>query len=207
VVLQEVPSVFDVDLFQPAIEVLDSLVPSQEKRNPLQELRARRIILDHTRAALFICLEGVLPGPDDRNSVVRRLIRRAARQGRVLGLNGPFLSKLVTPLLQGHAFLLSPEQQACMPQLVEIIAREEQQFTRTLTTGLKILEKLQPDERGVIPGEAIFRLHSDRGFPSDLASEILSERGLSVDWSDYEQAFTRHRQVSRLSVERQFRSS
>lgn len=205
-VLQEVPSVFDLDLFQPAREVLHILAPFQKDRDPALDQRARRVILDHTRAVLFLCLEGVLPGPDGRGSVVRRLLRRAARQGRVLGLDGPFLLELIDPLLQAHAFMLTPEQLASVPQIMEKIAREDQQFRRTLTIGLKILGQLQPDERGLIPGEAIFRLHSDRGFPSDLAAEILTERGLSIDWPGYEQAFAQHRQVSRISLESQFRS-
>jgi alanyl-tRNA synthetase len=206
VVLQDVPSVFDLDLFQPAREVLDSLVTAHMESDPLILQRARHMILDHTRASLFACLEGVSPGQESRNSVVRRLLRRAARQGRILGINGPFLSKLVEPLLHAHAFLLTPEQQANTSHCAEIIAREEQQFTRTLTAGLKILDTLQPDRDGMIPGEAIFHLHSDRGFPSDLAAEILAERGMSIDWPCYEQALARHRQVSRLSITTQFRT-
>ncbi len=204
-VLQNVPSVFDLDLFQPARKVLSQLLPAREGVDPAMDQRARRVILDHTRAALFACLEGVLPGQEGRGSVVRRLLRRAALQGHLLGLDGSFLFQVVDPLLQEHAFMLPPEQQARVSQLVGIIAGEEKQFNRTLTTGLKLLEKLQPDERGVISGEAIFRLHSDRGFPSDLAAEILAERGLSIDWPGYERAFARHREVSHLSVERQFR--
>lgn len=201
-ILQHVPSVFEIDLFQPALECLRDLAPNQESQ---LEQRAYRVILDHARAALFACLEGILPGQEGRNSVVRRLLRRALRQGRVLGLSGPWLSRLVDPLLQGHAFLLTANQQASDTQLAEIFAREEQQFRRTLSVGLKLLASIRPDERGIVAGETIFHLHSDRGFPSDLASEILAERGLSVDWPGYAAALERHRQVSRLSIERQFR--
>lgn len=206
-VLQDVPSVFDIDLFQPALELLRRLAPYRENNDPDLDQRARRMIVDHTRAGMFACLEGVLPGQESRNSVVRRLFRRALRQGRLLGLSGSWLSRLVDPLFQSHAFMLSPEQRVRAPQLVEIIAREEQQFARTLTTGLRLLENMRHDEQGIVPGEAIFHLHSDRGFPSDLAAEILAERGLSIDWAGYEEAFARHRQVSRLSIERQFRNS
>ena len=237
-VLQQVPSVFDIDLFRPALDVLRDLTPGQPE--PLDDLTpvpqrrsegfkpihpgcldgpttdqsehsrdqlARRVILDHTRAALFILLEGVGPGEKGQNSVVRRLLRRAIRQGRLLGLSGPFLAQLVEPLLSTHAFLLPPEQRENGSQLREILSHEERQFQRTLSIGLKLLEQLQPDERGLISGKDIFRLHSDRGFPSDLAEEILGERGLSIDWSGYEQAFEQHRQVSRLSVQSQFRRS
>lgn len=205
-ILQQVPSVFDLDLFQPASDLLRGLLTRSGEKVSGLERRAFRMILDHTRAALFACLEGVLPGQESRNSVVRRLLRRALRQGRLLGLNGPWLSRLVEPLLQGHAFLLTPEQVE-LERLAGIFAREEQQFQRTLTIGLKLLENLQPDERGLIPGTAIFHLHSDRGFPADLAGEILEERGLRVDWPGYELALESHRQVSRQSIARQFRSS
>ncbi len=248
-VLQQVPSVFEIDLFQPALGILRDLTPVLlERSKDLMPVRsncpeglasvqpehlgdlpfvqsdcsedlasvqtdhskdqlARRVILDHTRAALFILLEGVLPGEKGQNSVVRRLLRRAIRQGRLLGISGPFLAQLVEPLLSTHAFLLSDEQRTSGPQLMETLTREERQFQRTLNVGLKILEQLQPDERGLISGQDIFRLHSDRGFPSDLAAEILGERGLSIDWPGYEQAFAQHRQVSRLSVQSQFRRS
>lgn len=203
-VLQEVPSVFDIDLFRPGQAVLRDLVPSEVEGS--RDQHARRVILDHTRAALFICLEGVLPGEKNQQSVVRRLLRRAICQGHQLGLKGPFLRYLVEPLLSAHAFLLTPEQRTRGPQLVEILTREEQLFQRTLSMGLKMLDTLQPDEHGLISGEAIFRLHSDRGFPSDLAKEFLSERGLSIDWPGYKQALEQHRQISRRSLQSQFRS-
>lgn len=206
-VLQGVSSAFDTDLFRPAGEMLDALDREQREISPELELRSRRVILDHTRAAFFACLEGVLPGQENRNSVVRRLIRRAARQGQLLGFRSPFLFRLIDPFLQAHTSMLTPEQQEQAVHCREIIAHEEKQFMRTLTIGLKVIEDLKPDERGVIAGEAIFHLYSDRGFPSDLAAEILSERGLTIDWSGYDQALSQHRRISSLSREKQFRSS
>lgn len=208
-VLQGVPapSSFDIDLFRPAGELLDQLVSSHGEISPQPELCSRRLILDHARSALFACLEGILPGQENRNSVIRRLFRRAIRQGHQLGIKSPFLFRFIDPLLQTHSFLLTSEQQEQITRCEEIFVEEEKQFARTLNTGLKILETLKPDERGLIAGEAIFHLYSDRGFPLDLAAEILEERGLTIDWPGYEQALVRHRQVSRRSLEKQFRHS
>jgi alanyl-tRNA synthetase len=149
-------------------------------------------------------LPGVAPGRDGRASVVRRLIRRAARQGRILGLEEPFLGELVAPLAEAHTALLAPEERERVPAVARLLTDEERRFARVLTWGLRRLEQLPPGEGGLVPGAEIFRLEAERGFPADLAGEVLAERGLTVDWPDYERAVAAHRAISRASAERRF---
>jgi alanyl-tRNA synthetase len=217
-VLQGVPTVFDTDLFAPAQARLAALVgegsrgnelpahdgqgnqlPSEPRMGqpvPLEE-RARRMIVDHARATLLAMLAGVEPDHTGRGSVVRRLIRRAARQGRVLGIERPFLGELLVPLARGHESLLTPEERARVPVLARMVTEEEDRFSRVLTAGLRELGRLKPGPDGLIPGERIYALLADRGFPPDLAAEVLGERGFAVEWSGFEHAREAHRAVSR----------
>lgn len=204
--LQGVELVFETDLFLPAVARLIDLAPVGVVGDSSVEQRSRRIILDHTRSALFAGLEGVLPGRDGRNSVLRRLVRRASRQGRILGIDRPFLSELVLPFVQGHSTLLTELEQQRLSILPDMLTNEETQFARVLTLGLKHLNRLIPGEHGIVPGEDLFKLHAEQGFPSDLAAEILAERGLQIEWSGYEQALEQHRDISRVSAERHFQS-
>ena len=218
-VAQGAETVCEVDLFQPALWRLAELAPvriggdlSGDERE--RDLRARRIIVDHTRAALLAALAGVEPAPNGPGSVLRRLIRRAARQGAIVGLRRPFLGELVVPLLESHASLLAMAGvegdgglAARGRAVAEMLSREERNFSRVLSTGLRLLERERGDERGVVLGERLFRLHAERGFPPDLAAEVLSERGLTVDWSGYEREAERHRAISRVSAERKFGGS
>ncbi len=206
-VLQQSESVFEIDLFAPAAARLAELAPSDPEQDGPVERRARKMIVDHARAALFAGLAGVEPGRDGRGSVVRRLIRRAARRGRILGLADPFLGELVAPLAEAHKTLLGPEERGRVPMLARTLADEEARFARVLTAGLRHLARLEPDERGVVPGERIFALQADRGFPPDLAAEVLAERGLGVDWTGYERVLAEHRAVSHVSAERRFRGA
>lgn len=196
-VLQGVTSAFETDLFAPAMRRLDELTPGGGRDVDGSGQRARRMIVDHARAALFAWLADVGPDRDGRGSVVRRMIRRAARQGRGLGIEGPFLGELVEPLAAGHGALLSPAERDRLPGLVAVLTDEERRFSRTLTAGLRYLDGLAPDERGHIPGERLYQLHAERGFPSDLAAEILAERGLTVEWPGFERAREAHRDISR----------
>jgi alanyl-tRNA synthetase len=204
--LQGVESVFETDLFLPAVTRLTELAPVGVVGDSSVEQRARRIILDHTRSALFAGLEGVIPGRDGRNSVLRRLVRRASRQGRILGIDRPFLGELVLPFAQGHSTLLTEQERQRLPILLDMLIDEETQFAHVLTVGLKRLDKLIPGEHGIVSGEDLFKMHAEQGFPSDLAVEILAERGLQVDWSGYEQALEQHREISRVSAARHFQS-
>jgi alanyl-tRNA synthetase len=205
-VLQGVPTVFDTDLFAPALARLAALsaVPTPDDDRARQ--RARRMIVDHARAVLFAGLAGIQPDRDGRGSVVRRLVRRAARQGRLLGIERPFLGELLPPLVEAHGPLLTDAERERVPALAATLAEEERRFSRVLTSGLRHLERLQPDARGLISGADVFALHADRGFPADLAGEVLAERGLSVDWDGYDRAMAAHREVSRASAERRFRA-
>lgn len=202
-ILQGRDSVCDIDVFQPALERLRELETRDD--GDVRAVRARRVIVDHTRAAMLAGIEGVEPGRDGRPSVVRRLIRRAARQGRLLGIEHPFLGELLQPLAQGHGALLTPEEHTRVPELAHMLTNEEKLFARVLSSGLRELEHVEVDERGIVAGDYLFKLHAEKGFPADLASEILAERGLSVDWSGYRQASEDHRIVSRASMEKHFR--
>lgn len=204
-VLQDTESVFTIDLFQPANSRLQDFAPQGSCGDKAIERRARRMIVDHIRASLLAGLAGVEPGRDGRGSVVRRLIRRAARQGRILGIDQPFLSELVVPLAEAHGTLLTVEEHTRIPTIVRSIADEETRFERVLTVGLKYLSQLEPDEQGHIQGSALFELHAEKGFPPDLAIEILTERGLTVNWSSYEPASEEHKRISRASAERHFK--
>ncbi len=205
-VLQKTESVFTIDLFQPAQARLTELASQGVVADASVELRARRMIVDHVRAALLASLSGVTPGRDGRSSVVRRLIRRAARQGRFLGIQEPFLYELLQPLVIGHGELLSQEERSQVPGLVPLFMEEEQQFSRVLSNGLRFLARLESDGENVVSGKYVFQLEAEKGFPADLALEILAERGITVSWPEYEQALAEHRQVSRQSRSSHFRS-
>jgi alanyl-tRNA synthetase len=206
-VLQDTESVFTIDLFQPANSRLLEFAPYGSGGDEALERLARRRIVDHVRASLLAGLAGVEPGRDGRNSVVRRLLRRAALQGRMLGIDQPFLSELVIPLAEAHGTLLTAEEHTRIPTIARGIADEEVRFERVLTVGLKYLSQLEPDGQGRIQGFSLFLLHAEKGFPPDLAAEILTERGFTIDWSSYEPALEEHKRVSRASVERHFHNA
>ena len=198
-VAQRKTSLFETDLYAGAQQRLAELAPPYEDDETPARQRARRVIVDAARSALYIGLAGVVPRPDGRGSVVRRLIRRAARHGRTLGIEQPFLGELVAPLIERGEDLFSPDERERAPMIAALLTDEEQRFARTLTKVLRLLDRMQPDSDGVISGEQLFRLHAERGFPADLAAEILAERGLRVDWPGYEAAMARHHTISRAS--------
>ncbi len=175
-VIQGVHNNYDIDLFQSLIKAIIELSQTKDKDNP-----SLKVIADHIRAISFLIVDGVMPGNEGRGYVLRRIIRRAARHGHKLGLDEPFLHQLVKALAleMGEAY---PELNEMRAEIEEIILKEEEQFLKTLSVGLKILEEdLKENKGGMIKAEIAFKLYDTYGFPLDLTQDIARERALSVD--------------------------
>lgn len=194
-VMQGVHNNYDIDIFQTLIDSIYRLTQGQQRNNP-----SFKVIADHIRSCAFLIVDSVLPGNEGRGYVLRRIIRRAARHGHKLGLTDkPFLYQLVKPLIEvmGDAYPELATQQAVIEQ---VLYQEEEQFLRTLTHGLKLLEADIENVSGqVISGETAFRLYDTYGFPLDLTADIAREHQLTVDMAGFEKAMTRQREQSQAS--------
>lgn len=197
-ILQGVPTVFETDLFVPVLDHLRGLV---REPDPV----ALRIIADHSRAAVFLLAEGIAPGNVDQPYILRRLIRRAIRYGREMGITAHFLSRLadvIVPLYSGAY----PELEAQRDHIGAALEEEESRFRRTLDRGRGEFERaIAGCREGVIPGEVVFRLYDTYGFPPEMTEELAGERGLRVDRAGFDAAFADHQTRSRLSAGMRFR--
>ncbi|MDR2412109.1 MAG: alanine--tRNA ligase [Holosporales bacterium] len=178
-VMQGVTDNYDIDIFRVLRKELAAFtkVPDTAQNRP-----SYKVVADHLRAAAFLCAEGVIPGPDGRSYVLRRIIRRAIRHGHGLGIREPFFYKLVPVLVQemGEGY---PELRLAETVIQEILKQEEQRFRTTLERGLLLLEneiKALPSG-GTLPGTAAFKLYDTYGFPLDLTEALLRDRGLQLD--------------------------
>ena len=190
--LQGVHSNYEIDIFQAllkgASEVLGG-VPTTEK--------SLRVIADHIRSAAFLITDGIMPSNEGRGYTLRRIIRRAIRHGNKLGAKEAFFYKLVNVLvgIMGKAY---PELLVSQTQVEKILLQEEEQFTKTLDKGMKVLEQDIAELKGsVISGETVFTLYDTFGFPVDLTNDIARERGLTLDHDAYESAMESQRERAR----------
>ncbi|MEF8792046.1 alanine--tRNA ligase [Thiohalorhabdus sp.] len=187
-VMEGVHNNFDTDLFLPLIHKAAEL--SGAAYNQAEETDVSlRVIADHSRACSFLISDGVIPSNEGRGYVLRRIIRRAIRHGRMLGITELFFHKLVDPLIatMGYHFTELAEQRATIERVLNI---EEERFANTLADGLALLDEVirnLPPDATEIPGEAAFRLYDTYGFPLDLTEDIAGERGLAVDTTGFDQ--------------------
>ncbi|WP_253253739.1 alanine--tRNA ligase [Acidithiobacillus marinus] len=198
-VLQGVHNNYDTDLFKPLIAAAAALSSKKYGEDAATDT-SLRVLADHIRACSFLITDGVLPANEGRGYVLRRIIRRAVRHGRKLGMENVFFHKLVAPLVQemGGAF---PELAKAQHDVERALEREETRFRETLERGLNLLENAISGLAGdaAIPGEIIFRLADTYGFPVDLTADIARERGLQMDMEGYEVAMTEQRNRSRAA--------
>lgn len=196
-VMQGVHNNYDTDIFQHLIKAVQTLVAK-----PVDEhgLKAMRVIADHIRSTSFLIADGVTPSNEGRGYVLRRIIRRALRHGHHLGLTEPFFYRLVAPLgeVMGDAYPALITQQRLISDLIK---REEEQFARTLTHGLKLFEQWVRQHQGqvVIPGDVVFKLYDTYGFPLDLTRDLAREQAMSVDEMGFEQAMAEQRARAKAS--------
>ncbi|OGS11429.1 MAG: alanine--tRNA ligase [Elusimicrobia bacterium RIFOXYA2_FULL_58_8] len=179
-------SPFETSLFYPVIEAASSLLNAEYKASD-ESVSAFRIISEHLRAASFLISEGVIPSNEGRGYVLRRLIRRASRYGRVMGAKDPFLHKL-TPAIFGIFRGVYPEVEAAARQIGETLRSEEQGFIETLETGEKYLSDLLAKHPRGIPGKEAFSLYETYGFPLELTRELALKKGVPVDDKGFEEA-------------------
>lgn len=199
-VCQGVYSNFDCDLFSGLIEFAASLANVQYKDDHETDT-ALRVIADHTRAAAFMITDGIVPSNEGRGYVLRRLIRRAYRFGRLLGLNDPFLYKSCFKLVEemGEAY---PELMESQEFIGKVVRLEEENFARTLDKGLSMLSeelaKLAEGEK-VIPGTVLFKLYDSYGFPLDIVRDIGEKQGYGIDESGFERLMNEQRERSKAA--------
>ncbi len=200
-VVQGVYSNYDSDLFRPIIDAIAALAGCAYGQDAAKDT-ALRVIADHGRAATFLVADGVLPANEGRGYVLRRLLRRAIRYGRVLGLGEPFLARVAAkvidqmagsyPHLRGHADLLA-----------KVLTHEEERFFVTIDNGLEMLrreiERLRQAGESLIPGDFMFRLYDTYGFPVDIMRDVALEAGMAIDEAGYNAAMREQRRKSRQS--------
>ncbi len=172
-----------------------------DNRDILRESIAFRVIADHIRTLSFSIADGILPGNNGRNYVLRRILRRAVRYGRTLGLVKPFLSKLVDVLVaeMGRTF---PELAGRSQTIKDILLREESSFNETLDRGLELFDK-EATAQGSISGDFAFRLYDTYGFPIDLTQLLARERGLTVNTARFEELMEEQRQRAKAARKKQ----
>lgn len=200
-VLQGVFSNFETDLFIPLIRFVEDISQKSYHDNEKDDI-SMRVIADHLRAITFLISDGVIPSNEGRGYVLRRILRRAARHGKMLGLEKPFLYKGIEVVvdIMKPAY---PELVDRCDQITQMTLNEERRFSHTLHLGMELLNKViwETRQRGeqVIPGEEVFKLYDTYGFPLDLMDEIAREQGLTLDMPGYERAMEEQRARARKS--------
>ena len=201
VVCQDVPSLFDVDTNQAMMTEIESLSGKKYLEDKTADV-SFRIIADHVKSCTFMASDGIMPSNEGRGYVFRRLLRRAARHGRILGIPAGSLSKL-----SEKAIALSsdgyPELSEKKDMILRVISEEEDRFNKTIDNGLAILQGLKEDlqKKGekLLSGEDAFRLYDTYGFPLDLTKEILEDSGITVDEEAFQKAMKVQRETARAA--------
>ena len=198
-VMQDVDNLFEVDTVQNILKKISSIVGVDYKADPVKDI-SLRVITDHIRSTTFMVGDGVLPSNEGRGYVLRRLLRRAARHGRLLGCTKPFLHEVCDTVINENLSAY-PELDEKRAYIKKVIQTEEESFAKTIDKGTEILnemiEKLQSSGEKVLPGADVFKLHDTYGFPLDLTKEILHENGLEADEEGFQECMKVQKDTAR----------
>ncbi|WP_302625455.1 alanine--tRNA ligase [uncultured Eubacterium sp.] len=198
-VVQDVDSIFDVDTIKSLRDKVCEISGKEYKKEYKWDVSIR-IITDHIRSATFMISDGIMPSNEGRGYVLRRLIRRAARHGRLLGIDGMFLSKLSETVIESSKDGY-PELEEKKSMIFKVLTEEENKFNKTIDTGLNILAEMEEEMKAagekVLSGDNAFKLYDTYGFPLDLTQEILEEKGFCVDETGFQKAMDVQRETAR----------
>ena len=195
-VMQDVDNMFEVDTIRNILNKVCAISSKEYGKDNNTDISIRAIT-DHARAATFMISDGIIPSNEGRGYVLRRIIRRAVRHGKLIGINRPFFMELCDAVIN--------ENKSGYPELIEkkelitkVITNEEASFNKTIDQGLNMLETLTK-EGGMLSGEDAFKLYDTYGFPFDLTKDILAEKGMAVDEDKFKECMTKQRELARSS--------
>ena len=199
VVMQDVDSVFDIDTMKAIRDRVCELSGKKYEVDAMDDVSIR-LITDHIRSSTFMISDGIMPSNEGRGYVLRRIIRRAARHGRMLGIDGIFMAELAKTVISeskdGY-----PELEEKKDFILKVLAQEEEKFAKTIDQGLAILEEMEKEMIAsgskVLSGDNAFKLYDTYGFPMDLTSEILEEKGFTIDEDGFKKAMEVQRTTAR----------
>ena len=200
-VVQDVDSIFDVDTLCALRTKVCELAHTEYKKDAAKDVSIR-LITDHIRSATFMISDGIMPTNEGRGYVLRRLIRRAARHGRLLGIEGKFLAALSEVVIEGSKDGY-PELEEKKDFIFQVLTKEEEQFNKTIDQGLNILSEMEVEMKAEgkteLSGESAFKLYDTYGFPLDLTKEILEEKGCTIDEAGFKAAMDEQREKARVA--------
>lgn len=199
VVVQDVDSVFDIDTMKAIRDKICELAGVTYMEDEHKDVSIR-LITDHIRSVTFMASDGIIPSNEGRGYVLRRLLRRAAKHGRTLGIDGLFLAKLATTVIDSSKDGY-PELDEKRELILKVLTTEEENFNKTIDQGLVILSDLESrivkEGKTCLDGEDAFRLYDTYGFPIDLTNEILEEKGFTVDMDGFNNAMNKQKETAR----------
>ena len=199
VIVQEVDSIFDVDTLEELRNKVCEIAGVKYKEDDQTDVSIR-LITDHVRSVTFMISDGIMPSNEGRGYVLRRLLRRACRHGRLLNIKGEFMPTLSETVIEGSKDGY-PELEEKKAFILKVIAQEEEKFNKTIDQGLSILNDLQEEmkknKEKTLSGDNAFKLYDTYGFPLDLTKEILEEKGYFIDEDGFKKAMEKQRQMAR----------
>ena len=198
-ILQEKDNIFEVDITQDIIKEIEKISGVKYKENPKSDISIR-VIADHAKAMTFLISDGVLPSNEKRGYVLRRLIRRAYRHGKLLGIEGEFLSNIVKEVIDSYKIEYK-ELIENKDAIIKAIIDEEERFQKTIDQGLDrlngLIDEMKENSKKILDGTEAFKLYDTYGFPLDLTQEILSEENLDVDIDKFNDEMQHQKEMAR----------
>lgn len=198
-VCQGVASTFETDLLKPILDKVSEMSGVPYKKSEKTDI-SLRIITDHARCVSFLISDGVIPGNEGRSYVLRMILRRALRHGKILGMELPFLYKLVDVVVDNYGAAY-PDLVKNKAKIIDVIKKDEERFAKTLDRGYKMLEEFISEKKD-IDGESAFKLYDTYGFPFELTKEIAEENGLGIDENGFKKAMQEQKDRAKAAAEK-----